>query len=142
MNLTVLGERVFIRPELRPAVTESGLALVYNDARSTVKGTVLAVGEGPEDRKRAVEGAMAPLIARMTELADDGVGDQLARAIVATLRGQARGIVAAYQPEHLVEVGDSVVFSPDAGEELIFENEVLISMRESDILAVIEKESE
>ena len=142
MNLAVLGERVFIRPELRPSETESGLALVHDNARSTVKGTVVAVGEGPQDRRRAVERAFTPLIARMSELTNDAAGDQLARAVVAALRGQARAIVATYRPEHLVEVGDSVIFSPDAGEELIFEKEVIIAMRESDILAVIERESE
>lgn len=105
-----------------------------------MKGTVVAVGEGPADRRRAVERAFAPLIARMNDFADDGVGDQLARAVVATLRGQARAIVAAYRPEHLVSVGDSVIFSPDVGEELLFEKEIIIAMRESDILAVIEQE--
>jgi co-chaperonin GroES (HSP10) len=40
--------------------------------------------------------------------------------------------------EHIVSVDDRVIFSPDKGEELIFEKDVLISLLEDDILAVIE----
>lgn len=42
--------------------------------------------------------------------------------------------------EHYVELGDHVIFSPSAGEEMYFENEVLFVMREEDVLAVIDKE--
>lgn len=138
MNLAVLGERVFIRPDKRPEYSESGLSLIHDRASSTVKGTVVALGEGPADRRKAVQKALTPLIARMTELAEDETGDQLARAVVASLRAQARAIVATYRPDHLVAVGDTVLFSPDAGEELYFERDVIIAMREADILAVVE----
>jgi co-chaperonin GroES (HSP10) len=40
--------------------------------------------------------------------------------------------------DHVVAVGDRVVFSPDKGEELIFEKEVLIALLEDDILAIID----
>lgn len=39
---------------------------------------------------------------------------------------------------HYVKVGDSVIFSPDSGEEMVFEKETVIAMREDAILAVIE----
>lgn len=38
---------------------------------------------------------------------------------------------------HVVEVGDRVVFSPEAGTELFFERDHLLVMRETDLLAVI-----
>lgn len=40
--------------------------------------------------------------------------------------------------DHFVEIGDRVLFSPDAGEELIFEKETLVCLREEDILAVVD----
>lgn len=40
---------------------------------------------------------------------------------------------------HDLAVGDSVVFSPDSGSELSFENEIIIAIREADILAVIQE---
>lgn len=40
---------------------------------------------------------------------------------------------------HYVTVGDHVVFSPDAGEELFFERDRIIVMREADILAIIQE---
>ncbi len=53
-----------------------------------------------------------------------------------------QGTVVAIGPKvrqpHEFAIGDSVVFSPDAGEELSFQKQVVIAMRETDILAVVE----
>lgn len=38
---------------------------------------------------------------------------------------------------HSVAVGDLVLFSPDVGEQLIFEKEEVICLREDNILAVV-----
>ena len=40
--------------------------------------------------------------------------------------------------DHFVEVGNRVLFSPDAGQEVIFEKDVLVFLDENDILAVID----
>lgn len=40
---------------------------------------------------------------------------------------------------HVVSVGEHVIFSPDAGEEVIFEKESVIVMREEQILGVVEE---
>lgn len=40
---------------------------------------------------------------------------------------------------HSIAVGDRVIFSPDAGSELIFERETVIAIREDAILAVIQE---
>ncbi len=94
MKLHVLGERVIVRPLEQPTVSAGGLHLVYDRQQSTVRGTVLALGEGPVTPK----GVRLP---------------------------------------HLVDVGDSVIFSPDAGTELYFAQETVICLREDDLLAVV-----
>jgi co-chaperonin GroES (HSP10) len=43
------------------------------------------------------------------------------------------------QLDHYVKVGDRVMFSPDCGEELIFEKDVLVIMAEDEILAIVEQ---
>jgi co-chaperonin GroES (HSP10) len=95
MNLTVVGERVFIKPEQLPEMNSEGtLFLPGNRAGVVMCGTVAAVGDGPVGK-----GIFLP---------------------------------------HIVNVGDRVVFAPDSGEEIIFEKDLYIAMREIDILAVIE----
>lgn len=39
---------------------------------------------------------------------------------------------------HLVDVGNRVIFPPDAGREMFFETETVFAVREEDILAVVE----
>ena len=41
---------------------------------------------------------------------------------------------------HVVVIGDRVIFSPDSGEEILFERDVLVCMREDDLLAVLDPE--
>lgn len=95
MNLTVVGDRVFIKPEQLPEMNSAGtLYLPGNRAGVVMCGTVAALGDGPVGNK----GAFLP---------------------------------------HIVDVGDRVMFAPDSGEEIIFEKDLYIAMREIDILAVI-----
>lgn len=118
MNLSVIGPRVFVRPDKLPEMTESGLHIVHDRQQSVVQGTVVAVGDGPEFVQRAFRAGV--------RVAEQAVGAD---------------IIATDEPpkfEHIVSVGERVLFSPDKGEELIFERDVLISIREDDILAVID----
>jgi co-chaperonin GroES (HSP10) len=39
---------------------------------------------------------------------------------------------------HVVAVGERVIFSPDKGQEIIFEKDIFVALDEDDILAVIE----
>ncbi|MCR4339553.1 MAG: hypothetical protein NUW01_06665 [Gemmatimonadaceae bacterium] len=94
MKLHMRGDRVAIRPDQQPTQTASGLHLVYDRQQTTMRGTVIALGDGP-----LIKGTQVP---------------------------------------HIVTVGDKVIFSPDSGEELSFEHDVLLVMRELDILAVVE----
>ena len=94
MKTRVLHDVVFVRPTGQPTVSDGGLHLVYDRQRSTMRGIVVALGEGPVTAK----GVRLP---------------------------------------HTVNVGDNVIFSPDVGEELFFEKETVIALRETDILAVV-----
>lgn len=95
MKLRVCRDLVFVRPEAQPDMSEGGLHLVYDRQRSTMRGTVVALGDGPVTSK----------------------GVKL---------------------DHCVDVGDAVIFSPDAGQQMFFEKDEVIAMREDEILAVVE----
>lgn len=97
MNLRVRGDLVFVRPEKQPEMSDGGLHLVFDRQRSTMRGTVVALGDGPVTAK----GVRLP---------------------------------------HVCDVGDRVIFSPDSGEQLIFEKEEVIAMREDQILAVVQEQ--
>lgn len=94
MNLRVLNDRIFIKPDRLPEMTESGLHLVYDRQNSTMMGTVAAIGDGP--------------------LTNKGV-----------------------RYEHIVDVGDRVLFNADSGDEVFFERDIVIVMKEDAILAVV-----
>ena len=116
MNVTVIGPRVFVRPDNLPETSESGLHLIHDRSKSTMTGTVVAVGDGPEFVKRAfVAGYRAG-----TDSEPEG------------------NLNYTPEYEHVVRVGERVIFSPDKGEELFFEKDLLISLLEDDILAVID----
>ena len=124
MNLIVRGPRVFIRPEALPDMNESGtLHLVNYRSQSTMKGTVIAVGNGPE------------LVASAVNKALDAVSERIDNKYV---RATVEDVRASYVPERIVHVGDHVLFSPASGEELVFENEILVCMVEDDVLAIID----
>lgn len=125
MTLRLLGPHIMVRPDVLPEVGTSGLVLVHGRRQSTISGTVVAVGTGAEFVNRAVVAAL------------DAVSTVL----------EARGLDPAailddtvLEPrEHLVAVGDRVLFAPDSGEELTFEGDLLVSILEDQVLAVIEE---
>jgi co-chaperonin GroES (HSP10) len=118
MNLTVVGPRVFVRPDKLPEMTSDGrLHIVRDNSESTMTGVVVAVGDGAEFTRRAY-------------LA--GYRDGTAEAC-----GEPYEPDVAPEQEHVVNVGERVVFAPQAGEELFFEKDLLICMKEDDIMAVI-----
>lgn len=97
MKARVLHDLVFVRPDKQPDVSDGGILMVYDRQRSTMRGTVLAIGNGTATPK----GARLP---------------------------------------HEIAIGDSVIFSPDSGSELMFEKDTVVALRENDILAVVVQE--
>ena len=141
MNLTVLGDLVFVRPD--PVVTpETGVVLTDKQKVSLTHGTVIAVGDGPELVELAISRVVRAIHAECDRYIGNEDMDSYVKAVMVALKGRVREIADAYsRADHLVLPGDRVLFSPDAGEELHVKSEdSLLVMRESDILAVIEEE--
>jgi len=115
MNLLIKGPRVLVRPEPLPERGTSDLFLSERQG-AAVFGTVVALGDGPTFVREAVENA-----------ASDLVDPWLLSQILTNLRD-----------EHLVGVGDRVLFAPGAGQWLWFEREEVILLLEDDLLAVVE----
>jgi co-chaperonin GroES (HSP10) len=125
VNLRPLGDRVLIKPEIPADTTESGLVLMEH-RKPEQTGTVVAVGPCAHPRKAEAE-AMA------LELSH-GIGETELQDAAADL------LCDLVRKEPLVSVGDYVVFSWTAGQEIWVEDgeERLLLMRESDILCVVE----
>ncbi len=92
MKIRAAGDLVFVQPLEQPTVSAAGLVILYDRQRSTMRGTILAIG---------------PKVRAPREFT----------------------------------IGDAVIFSPDAGEELSFQQHVIIAIREADVLAVVEEQS-
>ncbi len=128
MNLKPLGDRVLIKPEIPPNVTESGLILA-EDRKPEQTGTVVAVGPCSHPLRTEAEKA--------AEWIENLSCDDSDRDVFHTYADLLR---RATQREPEVKVGDYVVFSWTAGQEIWVEDgeERYLLMRESDILAVVE----
>lgn len=113
-----IGDRVLIRPEKNPEQTESGLHLV-DHAKPATAGTVVSVGIHEHPLKQEA--------AQYAQQLDAQWPDVAALLLKATQR----------TPE--VHPGDYVLFSWQSGQELQVDEETLLIMRESDILAVVEE---
>lgn len=127
MNFRPLGDRVLIQPELPSTVTESGLHLAEH-RKPEQTGTVIAVGPCAHPRKDEAE-FYADWLLREPRANPQGSTDDAA--------GLLRALVSI---EPSVKVGDYVVFSWAAGQELWVEDgeQRYLVMRESDILCVVE----
>jgi chaperonin GroES len=51
VKVRVCNDLAFVRPDSQPTETESGIQLVYDRQRSTMRGTVVALGDGPVTKK-------------------------------------------------------------------------------------------
>lgn len=128
MNLKPLGDRVLIKPEIPSTITESGLVLAEH-RKPEQTGTVVAVGPCPHPRKAEAEELAERL--DQYETFDDPEAWSVQGATL--LRDLVR-------KEPSVKVGDYVVFSWTAGQEIWVEDGEAryLLMRESDILCVVE----
>lgn len=127
MNLKPLGDRVLIKPEQPPTETESGLVLAEH-RKPEQTGTVIAVGPMTHPLKTMAEEAAAWLDnnPKANPQGSTEIAAELLRDLV--------------RKEPDVKVGDYVVFSYTAGQEIWVEDgqERYLLMRESDILCVVE----
>lgn len=117
MTLRPLNDRVLVRPQVAPTVTDSGLHLSEHYKPEQV-GTVIAVGRTRHPLKQKAEAIAAH------------VADQRAANLLRDL----------VRREPVVKAGDRVLFSWSAGQELRFDDgERYLVLREADLLAVVEE---
>lgn len=128
MTLKPLGDRVLIKPEVPPTETASGLVLA-EQRKPEQTGTVIAVGPVTHPRKAEAE----ELANRLDQYETFDEPEAWSIQGASLLRDLVRK-----EPE--VAVGDYVVFSYTAGQEIWVEDgqERYLLMRESDILCVVE----
>lgn len=141
--LKVLGDRVLVRPDVlsnAPEQTASGVYLAQSMAAaitgedyttSVHRGTVIAVGNPTHSLKHEAEALALKLIATYGTFADDADAIDAAHMLRDLVRRQPS-----------VCVGDDVLFSHDAGQQITLDGETYILLRESELLAVVEPEKE
>jgi co-chaperonin GroES (HSP10) len=129
MQLRPIGDRVLIQPEIPANVTESGIILAEH-RKPEQTGTVIAVGPCPHPLKAEAE----DLAQYLSEFDFEDDGD------LARFKEAASVLRQATHREPLVRVGDYVVFSWTAGQEIWVEDGEAryLLMREADILCVVE----
>lgn len=125
MTLRPLGDRVLIRPDVAPTQTQSGLHLVEHWP-DEVSGTVIAVGTPKHPRKdEAFE--MAKNLDSWTAA--------MGMRVFANAAQLLRELTAR---EPIVSVGDRVLFSRIAGQDVQIDDTRYVLMREADLLAVLD----
>jgi co-chaperonin GroES (HSP10) len=126
VNLAPLGDRVLIQPDQVKAQTESGLHLIEHWP-DEVSGVVAAVGRARHPRK-----------AEAFELADIVERGCEHRGSVCSVCDSAQMLRDLTGREPSVSVGDRVIFSRAAGQEITIDDTRYFLMREADLLAVLE----
>jgi co-chaperonin GroES (HSP10) len=141
--LKVLGDRVLVKPDVLENAPEQhgGLyvaktlaaAVTGEDVSTSLcRGTVVAVGNPQHPLKHEAE-ALARKMELWANVGHVEADDELDAARM--LRDLVRR-----QPCCLV--GDDVLFSHDAGQEITLDNDTYVLMKEDELLAVIEPEKE
>lgn len=146
LPLRVLGDRVLIRPDVddnAPRMLTSGIATAVSLAAaitgedkttSVWRGTVIAVGT-PRHPLHGEAVSLASLIEKYSHY-----GETETRAH--TIRDAAHLLRDLVRKQPSVTVGDDVLFSHDAGQQITIENETFVLMREDELLAIVTPEME
>lgn len=141
--LRVLGDRVLVRPDVNsnaPVQTESGVFVAKSLAaavtgedptKSVHRGTVVSVGN-PKHPLHLEASTLAEKLEAYHSCRGQ-FGDDLTADAAHMLRDLIRR-----QP--CVRPGDDVLFSHDAGQETIIDDELLVILHEHELLAVVEPE--
>ncbi len=131
MTLRPLGDRVLIRPDAAPTQTDSGLHLVEHWP-DEVSGTVIAVGT-PKHPKADEALRLASGLDLYADLIKADVWKKV-------LTSAARLLQQLTARVPIVSVGDRVLFSRIAGQDVQIDDTRYVLMREADLLAVLDAE--
>lgn len=128
--IKILGDRVLVLLEPRPpdVVTESGIVLMRDpDARQVpTRGIVAQLGA----KRTQVE--LADVKAALFEMTYSG-------GILDSQWRDVEEVLDALRPAPFdVAVGDCVIFAPGDGEEVEFDGQTYVILREAEILGVVE----
>lgn len=130
-----LANRVLIKPDPAPTVTESGLFIPDNATQSKdfeMSGTVIRTGTGPASAQRVREA----MIARFHKIVDEACRSwDHAEDIASSLRGALREMDAQNVSE--VQPGDHVAFPYTVGTVIDVDGERMLLMNEDQIVAVL-----
>ena len=143
--LKVLGSRVLVKPDVlsnAPVQTATGVfiaatlaaAVTGEDATVSVhRGTVVAVGKPQHPLKHEAEQLAVKLdVFRQSTLTsyDEHVWDDAAHLL--------RDLVRVQPSVHL---GDDVLFSNDAGQNITVDGETYVLLHDGELLAIVEPET-
>lgn len=142
MTIRPIGCKIAVKPDRAPTETASGFLIPDVTDIPPMSGTVIAVGNGPASHSRLVK-------TRATALRDaidavDEVSEQFRHpaALQVASENLARLLRSTPAAEHLVKVGDHVIFPMNAGHEVVLgENtdEAVLILDEDAVLGVCER---
>lgn len=127
-----LGDRVLVKPAEKRTESAGGIHIV-EDWQPDNAGTVIAIGDGIEARKKAVQ----RFADRVIEMLEYGMVLGNLRLDGAAL-DEIRRLRDDYQPEHVCKVGDEVTFGVNAGTELDLGGESYLLVAEADLETILE----
>ena len=145
LPLKVLGDRVLVRPDVNAnapeqvgsvyVATSLAAAVTGEDpSRSLCRGTVVAVGR-PRHPKRHEAEALATDLAWIHDEAL--IIEEKGYDIVKQAKDLLKDLV---RREPCVAVGDDVLYSHDAGQQLTIKDETLIILHEHELLGIVTPE--
>lgn len=133
--LRPLGDRVLIRPDKNPEQTDSGLHLVEHYKPET-SGEVIALGFARHPLHDVAEDLAGRLDALNRNNSYEFIEEEceLVRDAAILLRDLVRKAPS-------VQVGDTVVFSWQSGQDVYVDGERYLLMYESELIATLESEA-
>ena len=139
MELRPLGDRILIRPDAPPPVSDIIHMPDIADRNVEMSGEVIALGDGPQRDARLKREILVDVREMLQECFETfRQQDSALKAMV----DDELGRYAAIRPtEYEVKVGDRVVFPWSAGVKVQWDGEDLILLTEADPVAILEEES-
>lgn len=124
------GDRVLIRPDDQPEQTDSGLVLLQDRHVPDVTGVVVQVGHGSAAARRVRASTVAHCVKRATAA---GASPEVLAALTA--------YAAQVDAPSDVSVGDHVVFSYSAGQEVTEDGVRYVLLQTDAVLAVWQEDA-
>ena len=135
MRLSPHGFTVLVEPDPSPERTDSGLILMPEDKdHVATSGVVVAVGKGS---KRLWDERQKALMQAWNTVAKLAVGPM---DILLNAADAVHALMGRHQPTPSVQVGDRVVFAPQAGLTVSDDGKSYILLEEDRIAIVVEEE--